>query len=73
MKDLFIAYDDQKDYRVSLGIKLGILMNGSSKIPDANDLNTAAKDYIISVMKTHSGIEEIDGKDITSGRPDEEI
>lgn len=34
MKDLFYAFDEEKDFRVSLGIKLGILMNGSAKIPD---------------------------------------
>ena len=28
MRDLFLAYDDEGDYRVSLGIKLSILMNG---------------------------------------------
>lgn len=34
MRDLFAAYDEEGDYRVSLGIKLSILMNGSAKIPD---------------------------------------
>lgn len=34
MNDLFYAFDGQKDYRVSLGIKLAVLMNGSDKIPD---------------------------------------
>ena len=73
MKDLFSAYDDNKDYRMSLGIKLGILMNGSDKIPDVASLKASATDYICQVMGTHSGIEEIDGKDISKGRPDEEI
>lgn len=38
MRDLFYAYDGEKDFRVSLGIKLGILMNGSAKIPDLEKL-----------------------------------
>lgn len=73
MKDLFTAFDDAKDYRVSLGIKLGILMNGSEKIPDVANLKTQAADYAVKVMGTHSGIQEIDGKDISASRPDEEI
>jgi hypothetical protein len=73
MKDLFTAYDDHNDYRVSLGIKLGVLMNGSDKIPEVSALKSAASDYICTVLATKSGIEEIDGKDISKGRPDEEI
>lgn len=38
MRDLFLAYDDEGDYRVSLGIKLSILMNGSAKIPKLEEL-----------------------------------
>ena len=38
MRDLFLAYDDEGDYRVSLGIKLSILMNGSTKIPKLEEL-----------------------------------
>ena len=38
MRDLFLAYDDERDYRVSLGIKLSILMNGSDKIPKLAEL-----------------------------------
>ena len=73
MKDLFTAFDDANDYRVSLGVKLGILMNGSDKIPDVANLKTQVSDYIVKVLGTHSGMQEIDGKDISSGRPDEEI
>jgi len=50
MRDLFFAYDDEGDYRVSLGIKLSILMNGSAKIPDLAELQTKAKSYIIRVL-----------------------
>lgn len=73
MKDLFTAFDDANDYRVSLGLKLGILMNGSDKIPDVATLKTKASDYIVKILGSHSGMQEIDGKDISSGRPDEEI
>ena len=73
MRDLFYAYDSEGDYRVSLGLKLGILMNGSAKIPDLAELQAKAKSYIISVLKTESGIVEIDGKDIAESRPEEEI
>lgn len=38
MRDLFDAYDEDRDYRVSMGVKLSILMNGSAKIPDLADL-----------------------------------
>ena len=47
MKDLFTAFDDANDYRVSLGVKLGILMNGSDKIPDVANLKTQASAYIV--------------------------
>mmetsp|Transcript_6656 Transcript_6656/g.11204 ORF Transcript_6656/g.11204 Transcript_6656/m.11204 type:complete len:314 (-) Transcript_6656:124-1065(-) len=73
MKELFSAFDDSKDFRVILGIKLGILMNGSDKIPDLPSLQANAKSYICEVLKTQSGIVEIDGKDIKEGRPEEEI
>jgi hypothetical protein len=73
MKDLFYAYDGERDYRVSLGIKLGILMNGSAKIPDLEKLNKDAISFIVNALKSQSGIIEIDGKDISDGRPDEEI
>lgn len=73
MRDLFVAYDDEGDYRVSLGIKLSILMNGSAKIPDLPELESKAAAYIAKVLASESGVVEIDGKDITAGRPDEEI
>ena len=73
MKDLFTAFDDANDRRMSFGIKLGILMNGSDKIPDVASLKSKASDYIVKTMETHSGIPEIDGKDISAGRPEEEI
>lgn len=73
MKDLFGAYDNSKDWRLTLGVKLGLLMNGSAKIPDANGLREAATKHIGQVLATHSGIIEIDGKDIQEDRPDEEI
>jgi len=73
MKDLFYAFDGHNDYRVSLGIKLGILMNGSDKIPELAKLQQDVASYISQVLKTESGIIEIDGKDLKEGRPDEEI
>lgn len=73
MKDLFGAYDNSKDWRLTLGIKLGLLMNGSAKIPDAAGLREAAAKHIEQVLATHSGVIEIDGRDIKEGRPDEEI
>ena len=73
MKDLFGAYDNSNDWRLTLGVKLGLLMNGSAKIPDGNGLREAATKHIVQVLATHSGIIEIDGKDIKEDRPDEEI
>lgn len=78
MKDLFYAYDEDgdgghSDYRVSLGIKLGVLMNGSDKIPELDKLQQDALNYIGLVLNSESGIVEIDDKDISEGRPDEEI
>jgi len=78
MKELFYNYDQvgaggHGDYRVSLGIKLGVLMNGSDKIPDLEKLQQDALNYIGLVLNSESGIVEIDGKDISKGRPDEEI
>jgi len=46
MKALFGAYDNSKDWRLTLGIKLGLLMNGSAKIPDAAGLREAAAKHI---------------------------
>ena len=79
MKDLFYAYDEDggtggdSDYRVSLGIKLGVLMNGSAKVPELEKLQQDALNYIGLVLNSQSGVVEIDGKDIKQGRPDEEI
>jgi len=81
MKDLFYAYDEDggtgsggdSDYRVSLGIKLGVLMNGSAKVPELEKLQQDALNYIGLVLNSESGVVEIDGKDIKEGRPDEEI
>lgn len=73
MKDLFGAFDNSKDWRLTLGIKLGVLMNGSAKIPDADGLRAAAAKHIQDVLATKSGIIEIDGRDIKEGRPEEEI
>jgi hypothetical protein len=50
MKTLFSAYDRMKDYRVSLGIKLGVLMNGSDKIPNLEALRQEASAYISKVL-----------------------
>lgn len=43
MKELFYSFDEQGaaghgDYRVCLGVKLGVLMNGSAKIPEPEKL-----------------------------------
>jgi len=78
MKELFYSFDGQGagghgDYRVSLGIKLGILMNGSDKIPELEKLQQDALNYIGLVLNSESGVVEIDGKDISAGRPEEEI
>ena len=73
MKDLFYAFDEEKDFRVSLGIKLGILMNGSAKIPDLEQLQKDAASCIRLALASESGITEIDGRDISEGRPDEDI
>lgn len=73
MRDLFAAYDEEGDYRVSLGIKLSILMNGSTKIPDLQELQAATASFIAGVLSSESGVVEIDGKDIRESRPDEEI
>jgi hypothetical protein len=74
MKDLFHAYGGaQSDFRVDLGVKLGVLVNGSAKLPEADSLRQEAADQIVHLLKTRSGVVEIDGKDIKEGRPDEEI
>lgn len=73
MKELFGAFDNSKDWRLTLGIKLGVLMNGSAKIPDADGLKEVAAKHIQDMLATKSGISEIDGEDIKEGRPDEEI
>jgi len=73
MKDLFYAFDEEKDFRVSLGIKLGILMNGSAQIPDLEQLQKDAASCIRLALAAESGIAEIDGRDIGEGRPEEEI
>lgn len=46
MKELFYAYDGDGDFRISLGIKLGILMNGSAKVPDLEKLQADASAFI---------------------------
>jgi hypothetical protein len=43
MKELFYSFDEQGaaghgDYRVCLGVKLGVLMNGSAKLPEPEKL-----------------------------------
>lgn len=48
-------------------------MNGSDKIPDLEKLQQDALNYIGLVLNSESGIVEIDGKDISKGRPEEEI
>mmetsp|Transcript_34907 Transcript_34907/g.53570 ORF Transcript_34907/g.53570 Transcript_34907/m.53570 type:complete len:481 (-) Transcript_34907:50-1492(-) len=73
MKDLFYHYDGSKDPRVCLGVKLGVLMNGSANIPEKEKLEADAAEYLTNVLKTASGVVEIDGKDITENRPEEEI
>jgi len=73
MKDLFSSYDKSNDFRLTLGIKLGVLMNVSAKLPDADALREQAAKHISKVLTTHSGVVEIDGKDIKENRPDEEI
>ena len=74
MKDLFHAYDGaQGDYRVSLGVKLGVLMNGSDKLPDAESLRQDAANHVALLLSTVSGVVEVDGQDLKEGRPDEEI
>jgi len=74
MTELFHAYDGgPDDYRISLGVKLGVLMNGSAKIPAAESLEQEAASHIARLLSTLSGIVEVDGRDISEGRPDEEI
>jgi hypothetical protein len=50
MKALFYACDDQNDFRVSLGTKLGILMNGSDKIPEVDKLRADAAAHLIQLL-----------------------
>jgi hypothetical protein len=74
MKALFHAYDGaHSDPRISLGVKLGVLMNGSDKLPGADSLGKEAAAHISLLLSTKSGVVEIDGKDLKVGRPDEEI
>jgi hypothetical protein len=46
MKDLFYAYENEKDFRVSLGIKLSIIMNGSPSIPEEKKLQADFTEYL---------------------------
>jgi hypothetical protein len=73
MKDLFNAYNASGDFRITLGIKLGVLMNNSAKLPEAASLRAEATSHITNLLSTRSGIVEVDGKDIKAGRADEEI
>jgi hypothetical protein len=52
MKDLFYAYDNEKDFRVSLGIKLSIIMNGSSNIPDEKKLHSDFTEYLKEILSS---------------------
>ena len=45
-----------------------MLLNGADKVPVVD-----TGKYITNLLKTASGVEEIDGKDIKEGRPEEEI
>jgi hypothetical protein len=44
-----------------LGIKYGILLNGSAKIPNAAKLLEDASQLLLDVLQSKTGIEEIDG------------
>jgi hypothetical protein len=52
MKDLFFAYESENDFRVSLGIKLSILMNGSPNIPDEKKLHADFTEYLKQILNS---------------------
>lgn len=72
MKDLFFAYESENDFRLSLGIKLSILMNGSPNIPGEKKLHADFTEYLKQILNSQSGVVEIDGKDISKSRPTDE-
>lgn len=73
MAALFRAYDGSSDLRITLAIKLGVLFNGSDKLPDAAALQEEAVSHIAQLLQTQSGVVEVDGKNLKDGRPEEEI
>lgn len=56
-----------------IGIKAGVIMNGSKTTPDEQALTANLRAYLAQVLKTESGVVEIDGKDLKESRPDEDI
>jgi len=78
MSELFSSRDNagkggKSDYRISLGLKIGILLGGNDKMPGLEKARQDLVNYIGLALNSESGIVEIDGKDISSGRPEEEI
>ena len=61
MEELFSNYDETGDPRITLGIKLGVLMNGNPDI-DASKLIRRVEAYLLEQITNRSGLTEIDGK-----------
>ena len=73
MATLSRAYDGASDYRISMAVKLGVLMNGNDKLADAAQLQEEAVKHIADLLQTVSGVEEVDGRNIREARPEEDI
>lgn len=51
MATLFHAYDGAAaDYRVTLGLKIGVLLNGSDKLPGVATLHEEATQHIATLL-----------------------
>lgn len=70
---LFYCRDQVRDCRVNLALKMGVLLSGNEKMNDFEKAKQDALNYVGLVLNAESGVQEIDGKDISANRPDEEI
>jgi hypothetical protein len=61
MENLFTAFDQSVDMRLSLGAKFGILMNGNANI-NQEKLMKELEEYCVEQLSITSGIEEVDSE-----------
>lgn len=73
LEAIFAKFDQLSDFRVSLGMKIGVLTSGLVKGPLEAKLFKAIEDFLGEVLSEESGVEEVDCRDIREGRPDEEL